>query len=213
MILHYAHLMNTIGGVDSFIIGSEMRGLTTVRGVGNTYPSVTALKTLAADVRSIVGAPVSLTYAADWTEYFGHHLQDGSGDVRFHLDSLWADANIDAVGIDAYFPLSDWRDQSSHLDASLAPNVYDTDYLTSNIEGGEGYDWYYANTSDRDSQTRTPITDGLANKPWVFRNKDLRNWWSNVHYERSGGTELATLTAWVPKSKPIWFTGNWLPCH
>ncbi len=52
---------------------------------------------------------------------------------------------------------------------------------------------------------RSTITDG-AGKPWVFRYKDIRNWWSNHHYNRPGGTESASHTAWVPESKPIWFT-------
>ena len=52
---------------------------------------------------------------------------------------------------------------------------------------------------------RTPITDG-AGKPWVFRFKDLKSWWSNAHYNRPGGIESGTPTAWVPQSKPIWFT-------
>ena len=57
------------------------------------------------------GAECKLTYGADWTEYFGHHPQDGSGDVYFHLDPLWAHPAITAVGIDNYMPLSDWRDE------------------------------------------------------------------------------------------------------
>jgi hypothetical protein len=48
--------------------------------------------------------------------------------------------------------------------------------------------------------------DGGAAKPWVFRYKDLRAWWSNPHYDRPGGVETGTPTAWVPQSKPIWFT-------
>jgi hypothetical protein len=40
----------------------------------------------------------------------------------------------------------------------------------------------------------------------VFRYKDLRAWWSNVHYNRPGGVESGTPTAWVPQSKPVWFT-------
>ena len=71
---------------------------------------MTALKTLAANVRSVVGAGTAISYAADWSEYFGHQPADGSGDVYFHLDPLWADANIDFVGIDVYHPLTDWRD-------------------------------------------------------------------------------------------------------
>ena len=51
-----------------------------------------------------------------------------------------------------------------------------------------------------------PITDGAAAKPWVFRYKDLRAWWSNAHYDRPGGVESGTPTAWAPQSKPIWFT-------
>ena len=71
--------------------------------------------------------------------------------------------------------------------------------------GGEGYDWYYADDAARAAQTRTPITDGLG-KPWMFRAKDLWNWWSKPHVERVGGVELGTPTAWVPQSKPIWLT-------
>ena len=31
-----------------------------------------------------------------------------TGDVFFHLDPLWADPEIDFVGVDNYVPLSDW---------------------------------------------------------------------------------------------------------
>ena len=75
-----------------------------------------------------------------------------------------------------------------------------------NIAGGEGFDWFYASAADRTAQVRTPITDGAAGKPWVFRYKDLRAWWSNPHYDRPGGVESGTPTAWAPQSKPIWFT-------
>ena len=207
MVLHYAHLCQVAGGVDAFLIGSELRGLTTIRSGVSTYPAVAALQNLAADVRSILGAGLSLGYAADWSEYFGHQPADGSGDVFFHLDPLWADANIDFIGIDNYMPLSDWRDGFDHLDAQAGwPAIHDRAYLQSNIAGGEGFDWFYASDADRMNQTRTPITDGGAGKPWVFRYKDLRSWWSNAHYNRPGGVESATPTAWTPKSKPIRFT-------
>ncbi|MCG8443033.1 MAG: glycoside hydrolase/phage tail family protein, partial [Caulobacterales bacterium] len=149
--------------------------------------------------RAILGPTTRLTYAADWSGYFGHQPGDGSGDALFHLDPLWADPNIDAVGIDAYFPLADWRD-----DSDAAPSIHNLAYLRANIEGGEGFDWFYASPADRDAQLRTPITDGTAGKPWVFRFKDLRNWWSQLHYDRPGGAESATPTAWTPESKPIW---------
>ena len=206
MILHYAYLCKAAGGVDAFLIGSELRGLTTARSGVATYPFVTALMQLAADVKSVLGAGTKVVYGADWSEYFGHQPQDGSGDVRFHLDPLWASSSIDAIGIDAYWPLSDWRDGTSHLDrAAGARSVYDLDYLKANLRSGEGYDWHYASRADRDAQVRTPITDGYG-EPWIFRFKDIRSWWSHVHHDRPGGTPSATPTAWVPQSKPIWLT-------
>ncbi len=207
MVLHYAHLCAAAGGVDAFLIGTEMPGLTTIRSGASTYPAVQAYRDLLADVRSILGAGTKIGYAADWSEYFGHQPGDGSGDVFFHLDPLWADSNVDFIGIDNYMPLSDWRDGFEHLDAAESwPAIYDRAYLQANIAGGEGFDWFYASAADRTAQVRTAITDGAAGKPWVFRYKDLRAWWSNAHYNRPGGVESATLTAWAPQSKPIWFT-------
>jgi hypothetical protein len=203
-VLHYARLAALAGGVDFFIAGSELRALTTARDSASTYPAVTALKTLAADVRTLAGATTKLTYAADWSEYFGHQPQDGSGDVFFHLDPLWSDANIDAVGIDWYAPLSDWREGAAHLDAALAANIYDRDYLKGRIEAGENYDWYYASGAARDAQTRSAITDGAHSEPWIYRAKDLRNFWSRAHHNRPGGVRSATPTAWAAQSKPIW---------
>jgi hypothetical protein len=205
-ILHCAHLAAAAGGVDAFLIGSELRGLTQVRDGASTYPFVAALADLAADVKSVLGPSTKVTYAADWSEYFGHQPADGTGDVHFHLDPLWASAAIDAVGIDIYWPLTDWRDGASHADRQAGTlSIYDLAYLRTNLFAGEGYDWYYASQSARDAQTRTPITDG-AGKPWVFRFKDIRSWWQSQHFDRPAGVESATPTAWVPQSKPIWFT-------
>ena len=207
MVLHYAHLCAAAGGVDAFLIGTEMPGLTTIRSGASTYPAVQAYRDLLTDVRSILGSGTKIGYAADWSEYFGHQPGDGTGDVFFHLDPLWADSNVDFIGIDNYMPLSDWRDGFEHLDAAEGwPAIYDRAYLQANIAGGEGYDWFYASAADRTAQIRTPITDGAAAKPWVFRYKDLRAWWSNPHYDRLGGVESGSPTAWVPQSKPIWFT-------
>ncbi|PKP65853.1 MAG: hypothetical protein CVT86_03115, partial [Alphaproteobacteria bacterium HGW-Alphaproteobacteria-8] len=207
MVLHYAHLCAAAGGVDAFLIGSEMRGLTQVRDGAASYPAVQEFQMLATDVRTILGAGVSLGYAADWSEYFGHQPADGSGDVFFHLDPLWADPEIDFIGIDNYMPLSDWRDGLTHADAAEGwPAIHDRAYLQANIAGGEGFEWFYASAADRSAQIRTPISDGAASKPWVFRYKDLRAWWQSQHFNRPGGVESGTPTAWSPQSKPIWFT-------
>ena len=202
-ILHYAHLCAAAEGIDAFLIGSEMVGLTRIRGANGRYPAVEALRALAADCRAILGPAVKIGYAADWSEYFGHHLP--GGDLRFHLDPLWADANIDFIGIDNYMPLSDWRDGVQHRDASWG-RIDNLDYLRANVAGGEGFDWYYASPEHRSSQRRTPISDGAYGEPWVWRYKDLAGWWQNRHHDRIGGIRAANATGWEPGSKPIWFT-------
>lgn len=201
-ILHYATLCAAAGGVDAFCIGSEMVALTQARGAAGSFPAVAALRALAADVRAILGPSVRIGYAADWSEYFG--LQAGNDRV-FHLDPLWADANVDFIGIDNYMPLSDWRDGDGHRDAA-AGTIYDLAYLRANVAGGEGYDWYYDSDEARARQARRPIEDGAYGEPWVFRYKDLKSWWSLPHHDRIGGVRAAQPTAWVPGSKPIWFT-------
>lgn len=205
-ILHNAALCAAAGGVDSFCISSEMRGLTQIRGA-NGFPAVNALQVLAAEVRRILGPDTKIGYAADWSEYFGYQPPEGAGAFLFHLDPLWADENIDFVGIDNYMPVSDWRDGSDHLDRQAGwKSIYDPAYLQSNIEGGEGYDWYYLSGGAAEAQIRTPIEDAAHDEPWIWRFKDLKNWWGQPHHDREGGVRNDTPTAWVPGSKPIYFT-------
>lgn len=201
-ILHYAKLCAQAGGVDAFCIGSEMRSLTQIRGAADSFPAVEALKSLAVDVRSILGPNTKISYAADWSEYFGYQAD---GNRYFHLDPLWADSNIDFIGIDNYMPLSDWRDGEDHADAAWG-SIYNLDYLKANIEGGEGFDWYYDGEEAAAAQRRLPIEDGAFQEPWVFRYKDLRSWWANPHHERINGVRSSTPTGWIPFSKPFRFT-------
>ncbi len=206
LILHYAKLCALAGGVDAFLIGSELRGLTTLRDSANHFPFVDALVQLAADVKTILPAS-KISYAADWSEYFGYQPSDGTGDVYFHLDPVWSSSNINFIGIDNYMPLSDWRDGETHLDyLGARRSIYDRGYLKSQIAGGEGFDYFYMSDANRDTQTRTLITDGAYNKPWVYRYKDIKSWWLNAHYNRPAGVEQAVATAWTPQSKPVWFT-------
>ena len=202
-VLHYAHLCAAAGGVDAFLLGSELRGLTQIRGAGDTFVAVEALRQLAADVRAILGPETEISYGADWSEYGAY--QDGSGDLLYPLDTLWADPDVDFVGVDNYLPLSDWRAGDAQADAAW-PAIYDLGHLKANIEGGEYFDWYYANAAHRAAQIRTPIEDGAFGEPWVWRAKDFRSWWDNPHHERVGGVRQAVPTAWVPQSKPIRFT-------
>lgn len=209
MVLHYASLAEEAGGVHGFILGSELVGLTRVRSSSGVYPAVARLKALAGQVRDILRASTKIVYAADWTEYGAHGL-DGGDEVRFPLDPLFASDDIDAVGIDYYPPIADWRDGPSHADLPAARSIYDVDYLRARLGSGEAFDWYYANAAERAAQTRRPIADGAYNKPWIFRAKDLVSWWSNRHVERVNGVETEP-TAWQPQSKPIWLTEIGVP--
>jgi GTA TIM-barrel-like domain len=138
MVLHYANLCIVAGGVDVFLIGSEFRGLETIRGPGWTitgttdgggkaiwdYPFVAGMITLADDVRGVfdaagftkdlTGLHNLISYAADWSDWMGWQHPGASpalpvADGQWpHLDQLWAHANIDLVCFDNYMPLSDW---------------------------------------------------------------------------------------------------------
>ncbi|MHA7873885.1 baseplate multidomain protein megatron [Roseivivax sp.] len=205
-ILHQAALARAAGGVEAFCIGSELRGLTAIRD-HEGFPFVAGLTDLLVEVRALLGPEVKLTYAADWSEYANHRPEDGSGDLYFHLDPLWAHPDLDFIGIDNYMPLSDWREGADHLDAEAGwDRVHELAYLDANIEGGEGFDWYYSSPEAEAAQRRSPIRDSAHGEDWVFRNKDLHGWWSHSHHDRIGGIRQAAPTAWVAGSKPIWFT-------
>ncbi len=206
-ILHHAALAQAAGGVAGFVMGSELPGLTRVRG-GAGYPMVDGLVDLAAEVATLLPS-ATLTYAADWTEY-GAHVRNGGQDIAFPLDPLWASPAIGAIGIDFYPPLSDWRDTTDHADTAIASGPSDLAYLRARLNTGEAHDWYYADAPGRLAQMRLPITDGAHGKPWIFRPKDLVGWWSNPHIERVGGVET-TATDFVPGVKPIWLTEIGIP--
>jgi hypothetical protein len=170
-ISHYANLLSD--KVDAFVIGSELKGLTSITSAAGVYPAVSQLVSLASTVKPLLASGVKLTYAADWSEY--HHAAGG----WYHMDPLWASPNIDMIGIDAYFPLTD-------ADSS----VYDIDQLKHGWTSGEGYEWYY---SDAERTVQTPLTEAYA---W----KNIEWFWKHAHVNPGGG-----ITAWVPESKKIWF--------
>jgi hypothetical protein len=96
-----------------------------------------------------------------------------------------------------------------HLDYDAAAGhttTYELGYLQSQVEAGEHYDYFYADLAARAAQTRTPIVDTAEGKHWVFRQKDIRAWWSNAHHDRPGGVEDVSPTAWTAEGKPIFLT-------
>ncbi len=215
-ILHYAKLAAAInaasaGAITTFIIGDGMSGMTRLRASDNPeiqpdYLTTIALISLLSEVRTILGMAVKISYAADTDEYGS--LDFGAGRIGYPLDTLWGHSDIDFVGLNAQFPLSDWRDGNGHLDAAAGvTSIYDPEYLRGNVAAGELYDWTYADQAARDAQTRSLITDPVVNKPWVFRQKDLIKWWKNAHYARAAAdVEFISATPWTVEAKPIRFT-------
>jgi len=176
-IIHYCHLLK--GKVDALIIGSEFKKLTAIQAQGNSFPAVHELVKLAKICRGIVDPQTILTYAADWSEY--HHAPGG----WYHMDPLWASQDLDVIGIDAYFPLSNSRN-----------SIYDINAIKQGWESGEGYNFYY---EDEERTVAKPL-----DSPYAWKN--LRWWWENKHVNPDGST-----TEWVPKSKKIWFTEYGFP--
>lgn len=87
LVMHCAALAQAAGGVEGLVIGSEMVGLTHLRGAAG-YPMVDQLAAIAEDVKTMLPGTVA-TYAADWTEY-GADVREGGDSVDFPLDPLWA---------------------------------------------------------------------------------------------------------------------------
>lgn len=178
-IIHYAKLVKDIA--DAFIIGSELKGLTGIKDSNNNFPAVNELILLARQVKEILGKDVKVTYAADWSEY--HHTDGG----WYNLDPLWASPDIDVVGIDAYFPLTDAPEPSAGFKDIELQNGWDS---------GEGYDWYYENQERSIKKTLSP----------AYAWKNISWWWHNEHINPDGKK-----TPWVPASKKIWFTEYGFP--
>jgi hypothetical protein len=176
---HYANLVHD--KVDAFVIGSEMIGLTKVASSAGVYPAVNALVSLAASVKAVMGSTTKITYAADWSEY--HHDDNG----WYNLDPLWASSNIDMIGIDAYFPLTN---------APQSELGYGLQNVMNGWSSGEGYDYYYTDV------TRTTIAALAPAYAW----KNIDWFWRNDHYNPNGAK-----TAWTPESKKIWFTEYGFP--
>lgn len=174
--LHYASLeyngLKLKDVIHGFLIGSELEGLTKYRNSANQFPAVNEFINLAGKTREVLGEKVKISYAVNWSEY--HHSDDG----WYHLDSLWADQNINYVGISAYFPLT------SHLEKG----VIGPEEVKEGWGRGEGFD--------------PRLDDGIKEQlgpEWAI--KDFEFWWNNYHKNPDN-----TYTSWLPKMKPIVFT-------
>jgi len=157
-ILHYANLLKD--KIDAFIIGSEMIGLTKITDGNGNFPAVDEFCSLAQDVKNILGKNVTITYAADWSEY--HHANGG----WFNLDKLWSHPAIDVIGIDVYFPITNNNG-----------SIYDIKEIKKGFESGEGYDFYYTDSANK--AYPKPLSPAYA---W----KNIKYFWENEHWQPIG---------------------------
>ncbi|HXZ17051.1 MAG TPA: glycoside hydrolase TIM-barrel-like domain-containing protein [Roseiarcus sp.] len=191
-----------------------------------------------------------IVYSPDWTQWTGaQHSGAGYSGIWPHLDSLYGSSNIDLVSLDNYMPLSDWTTGTGGLDAtnwrapaptswpvaepdaigfelSGAPDNHNIAYLQANIEGGEKFDWFYADYAwsqkldpngalltvtapqgDRLAQARNAYSPGQQ----LFAFKQIRWWWNSTHratYDDGDGQGMiprGPQSEWVPQSKSVCF--------
>ncbi len=158
--------------ISDLIIGSEFEKLTSYHNSKFEFKAVDGLKDLAAEVRSLVGNDVKLTYAANWSEY--HHTAGG----WYHMDALWADKNIDYIGLDAYFRITDNRSNTPITSEAVKEGW----------SSGIDYDYYLK------GDEYMPLDERYAVKNFEW-------FWKNKHVNPNGQE-----TDWNPKMKPIVFT-------
>jgi len=191
-----------------------------------------------------------IVYSPDWTQWMGaQHSGTGYVGIWPHLDSLYAASAIDFVAFDNYMPLADWTTGSGGRDAQNwrlptptswpvaspatrgfaltgAPDVHNVAYLQANIEGGEKFDYFYADYTvsqaldpngtlqkvtapqgDRLAQTRS----AYAANQQLFAFKQIRWWWNDTHravYDSGDGNGTIPRgphTQWAPQSKSVCF--------
>ncbi len=178
---HYASIAKQTK-VEGFIIGSEFAQLTKIRDEQGNYPAVIELVKLAKRIKLQLGKEVTVTYAADWSEY---HSYDG----WYNMDELWSSEYIDVIGIDAYFPLTDGPEP---------PFGYSVEDVMGGWSSGVGYDYFY----DYSKSEPEKVKYNDSRYAW----KNIEKWWSETHINPSGSK-----TKWQPKMKKIWFTEYGFP--
>ena len=120
--------------------------------------------------------------------------------------------HIDAVGIDYYPPISDWRDGAEPCRPARRRAASTTSTTCAGACGsGEAFDWYYADACRRATRRRARRS---PTAPMASHGSSGRRISSPVvqpHMERVDGVEIGAPTAWMPQSKPIWLTEIGMP--
>ena len=215
-ILHCAHLCEAAGGVDAFIMGSELIGATTLRSSASAFPFVTALvePRRRREDRALAGHQAHL-----WRELDRAPGLCAAGRLGRRLfpprPALGVSADIDAVGIDVYWPLSDWRDGEDHLDFEPGRDHLRPRLSARQCPRRRGLRFLLSRRR-RDRQRGEPgahranphgrsPTAPMASLGCTSRRRSKSGGRTST-INRPAGVESGSPTAWVPQSKPIWFT-------
>ena len=132
--------------IDAFMIGASYTGMTSATFTTGVYPGVTGFQNIAAIAKSILPSNVKVVYGANYTEYHS----DING--WYNMDPLWADSNVDIVGIEAYFPITPDLDQS----------VITYDDIYYGWAHWEGYEYFFDNRPNT-----TAGTSNLVSNPFT----------------------------------------------
>lgn len=192
---------------DSFAMTGAVFNTTANLVIGATDNTASPLQGKITSVRITKGHARS-----DESFYIGPYPEEPKN-IFFNMDTLWD--TCDFVAIANFMPMSDWRDGENHADYGTTNDsygnprsrqIYSLDYLKGQIDGGEYWDYEYISSEDRDSQTRTALTDNFA-----YRIKDIVGWWENSHYNIVGGVTSGTASDWTAESRRIVFTEFGIP--
>lgn len=195
-ILHYATLARHAGGVDAFLVGTHLTGLT------KYTQTVAALELLLEDIRTYV-LTCATSYEASMFEY-GARFNGNA--VEWPLDTLWMNTYCSYIALKFDVPMADWRDTAPNADGAYFLSPYEIAYLQSNIEGGEFGAFKYDDNTARTNQTRNAHSND-----WVHFPKRIKSAWMNEHPRRNSGGAFLANTSWVPYSKSFAFTSISVP--
>ena len=127
-------------------------------------------------------------------------------EVRFPLDPLWASPAIDAIGIDYYAPLADWRDSASAARSRADRQIHTARTISPAISPAAKLTTGSMPTMPRAMRRRARRSPtGSASRGCSGRRTSGISGRSRIT-SASAAPSLAAPTAWVPQSKPIWLT-------
>ncbi|AAX84865.1 possible host specificity factor [Xanthomonas phage Xp15] len=177
-LVHYINLFQANGiSPTRWLVGSEFDRIITVSTPEQWGIFVEACKELAGQIKAAFPA-CKVTYAANYSDY-------GVGG-KFRLDALWSHPNIDEVGIEWYFRLSDNPNVGNEglIQGQMAGE--DVDY-TYNLSDDNQRKLIGSNGRGKLDETRVPMGANAGIK-------NVQGFWNGCHYIEKFAGSLAMAT-------------------